>query len=167
MTMASEQLAAERTVFGRDWADYVAHLGGPSEPDEAWECYVDEREWLIRQLADGMTIWRHVRFPSGINLDALEHSVAALGRFWTSSADVATAWVPGGTYGDHPQLVSDYVGVVLQATVGVTDVDLVETIACRMGATWESEIRLKPDRTIHLVNYEVLPDNASTPGIKA
>lgn len=157
-------LADEKERFLRDWFDYVNDLSGPISARKAWEYYLEERAHVVSSIK-GQQIFRHVL--SAPDRVAAVGQVSDVGRFWTLSPQVAAQWRPGGSYSEtHPLLEHpDAEPVVYQANVALDDVDIVETVACRLGSSWEDEIRLLPGRAVRIEAVEHIPLDQNAPSL--
>lgn len=133
----------ERQRFLDHWLDYVLELGVAENRKQALAYYGDTRSWLLDRLGSGgIEVHRALLVPEGTDPTSYLGTDTDVGRFWTTDRTVALNWSPGGDYGDVPTPESGTIHVLSAHLDAVEQIDLVETIACRLGSDWEQEIRL-------------------------
>jgi len=154
-----DAVAAELEQFHEHWGDYVCELSGICDRREAEQSYLSEREWLLKRLFAGgeATLFRTVVLAEDEVGEGLRGGPRDLGIFWTSDKTMAMHWWPGSCYSDSHVIPTGQVcRVFLKSVIRLEDIDLVSTIGCRLGSSWEGEIRLKEGTKVCVEEFEIL-----------
>lgn len=158
-------LAAEKKEFFANWFDYVNDLSGPLGRRTAWKFYLDERRFVLEKLEAGALIHRSLRLPADADVPAAA-SLSDVGRFWTLDRSVADNWRAGGSYSEASEWHrGPGKTALISATTTIVDVDIVATVACRLGSSYESEVRLVAGRGVKILEVDIVHDDVPPPAL--
>jgi hypothetical protein len=86
------------------------------------------------------------RFGAGLCVDA--------GIYWSECQSVANDWTLGNAYQEEFPALKEGVRLLLSCHVERELIDWVETAACRLGSSYEEEVRLTVGAKVSLTNVE-------------
>lgn len=142
--------------FQRDWIDYVIELGGYTTEQDAVDAFTSTIGYLRRSIGAGVALHRAIiasssdaeRFASGLCVDA--------GRYWSESRAVADEWTLGNAYQDEFPALREGVRLLLSCHAEAACIDWVETTACRLGSSYEEEVRLVAGTKVLLTDVDAV-----------
>lgn len=142
--------------FERDWLDYVIELGGYATESGAIRAFKSTIEHLRGSIGAVTTLHRAIvvssgdaeRFATGAHLDA--------GRYWSENRSVADGWTLGNAYQDEFPALREGVRLLMSCRVHAGCIDWVETTACRLGSSYEEEVRLFAGTKVSLTDVDAV-----------